>query len=83
MNLVWDNIPFLLKGAYYTLLITVVSMFFGLLIGVAVALARLKGNLPLRWLARAYVSIIRGTPAFVQILIVYYGLVTTGLRWDR
>ncbi|RED63207.1 amino acid ABC transporter permease [Cohnella lupini] len=79
MDLVWDNGLFLLKGAYYTLLVTVVSMFFGLLIGMAVALARLKGNLPLRWLARAYVSVIRGTPAFVQILIVYYGLVDYGI----
>jgi cystine transport system permease protein len=79
MNLVWDNGFFLLKGAYYTLLITVISMFFGLIIGIVVALARLKGSLPIRWLARAYVSIIRGTPAFVQILIVYYGLVDYGI----
>jgi cystine transport system permease protein len=79
MNLVLDNLPFLLKGAYYTLLVTVVSMFFGLLIGIVVALARLKGNLPVRWLARAYVSIIRGTPAFVQIMIVYFGLVDYGI----
>jgi cystine transport system permease protein len=79
MNLVWDNGLFLLKGAYYTLLVTVVSMFFGLIIGIAVALARLKGSLPIRWLARTYVSIIRGTPAFVQILIVYYGLVDYGI----
>jgi len=79
MNLLWDNGLFLLKGAYYTLLITVVAMFFGLLIGIVVALARLKGNLPVRWLARVYVSVVRGTPAFVQILIVYYGLVDYGI----
>lgn len=79
MNLVWDNVPFLLKGAFYTLLITVVSMFFGLLIGIVVALARLRGNLPIRWLARVYVSVIRGTPVFVQLLIVYYGLVDYGI----
>lgn len=71
MSLVLENIPFLLKGAYYTLLITVVSMFFGLIIGVVVAIARIKGNRPIQWLARAYVSIIRGTPALVQIFIVY------------
>ncbi|MBB6731529.1 amino acid ABC transporter permease [Cohnella zeiphila] len=79
MSLVWDNGLFLLKGAYYTLLITVISMIFGLLIGIVVALARLKGNLPIRWLARAYVSVIRGTPAYVQILIVYFGLVDYGI----
>lgn len=79
MSLVLENIPFLLKGAYYTLLITVVSMFFGLIIGVVVAIARIKGNRPIQWLARAYVSIIRGTPALVQIFIVYYGLVDYGI----
>ncbi|PWW03253.1 cystine transport system permease protein [Paenibacillus cellulosilyticus] len=79
MSLLWDNIPFLLKGAYYTLLVTVVSMFFGLILGMIIAIARLKGNRPIRWLARFYVSIIRGTPAFVQLLIVYYGLVDYGI----
>ncbi|MGR6117597.1 amino acid ABC transporter permease [Aeribacillus composti] len=80
MDLVIENLPFLLKGAYYTLLITVVSMFFGLIIGLIIAIARLKGNRILRGVARAYVSIIRGTPALVQIVIVYYGLVDYGIE---
>lgn len=81
MDLVLDNLPFLLKGAYYTLLITVVSMFFGFIIGVATAIARLYGNRPLRWIARVYVSAIRGTPTLVQIIIVYYGLVEYGITF--
>ncbi|CAM4422680.1 amino acid ABC transporter permease [Paenibacillus phoenicis] len=79
MNLVWDNLPFLLKGAYYTLLVTVVSMFFGLIIGLVVAIARLKGNWLVRGIARVYVSVIRGTPLLVQIFIVYYGVVDYGI----
>jgi len=82
MDLVWSNMPFLLKGAYYTLLITIVSMFFGSIIAVFVAIARLKGNWLIRWIARAYVSIIRGTPTLVQIIIVYYGLVDYGLKLE-
>ncbi|WP_341279823.1 amino acid ABC transporter permease [Paenibacillus sp. FSL H8-0537] len=74
MNLVFENFSFLLKGAYYTLLLTVMSMFFGLIIGGVVAIARLKGNRPIRLLARGYVSIIRGTPVLIQIFVVYYGL---------
>ncbi|MGJ7911082.1 amino acid ABC transporter permease [Neobacillus sp. LXY-1] len=74
MNLVLENIQFLLKGAYYTLLITIVSMFFGTIIGIIIAIARLKGNRFISWMARTYVSIIRGTPTLVQIIIVYYGL---------
>lgn len=82
MDVVVANLPFLLKGAYYTLLITLVSMFFGSIIGIIVAIARLKGNRFIRWVARAYVSIIRGTPTLVQIIIVYYGLVDYGIKLE-
>lgn len=80
MDLIVDNLPFLLKGAYYTLLITLVSMFFGLIIGLLVAIARLKGNRLLRYIAQGYVSIIRGTPTLVQIFIIYFGLVDYGIQ---
>ncbi|MCK1992025.1 amino acid ABC transporter permease [Peribacillus muralis] len=80
MDVIWTNLPFLLKGAYYTLLITIISMFFGSIIAVIVAVARLKGNKFIRWIARAYVSIIRGTPTLVQIIIVYYGLADYGFN---
>jgi len=79
MELVFDNLDFLLKGAYYTLLITIVSMFFGLIIGLIVAIARLKGNWLVGNLAKGYVSIIRGTPILVQIFIVYFGLPDFGI----
>ena len=82
MEIVLENLPFLLKGAYYTLLITVVSMIFGSIIAVITAIARLKGNKLIRWIARAYVSIIRGTPTLVQIIIVYYGLVEYGIKLE-
>lgn len=80
MGIVIDHLPFLFQGAYYTLLITVISMLFGSIIAAIVAVARLKGAPPIRWIARAYVSIIRGTPTLVQIIIVYYGLVDFGIR---
>ncbi|NAP00647.1 ABC transporter permease subunit [Halomonas sp. MG34] len=78
--MVIDHLPFLFQGAYSTLLITVISMLFGSIIAAIVAVARLKGAPPIRWIARAYVSIIRGTPTLVQIIIVYYGLVDFGIR---
>ncbi|MCZ8514730.1 amino acid ABC transporter permease [Paenibacillus filicis] len=81
MDLVLNNIPFLLKGAYYTLQITLVSMVFGFFIALIVAIARLKGNRLFRGLAQGYVSIIRGTPILVQIFIVYYGLPDYGIKF--
>lgn len=79
MKLVMDNLGFLFTGAYYTLLITIVSMFFGLFIGLFTAIARLKGNRLIAGIARVYVSIIRGTPIIVQIFIIYYGLPDYGI----
>jgi cystine transport system permease protein len=81
MDLVFKNIHFLLTGAYYTLLITLVSMVFGFFIALIVAIARLKGNRLIRGLARGYVSIIRGTPILVQIFIIYYGLPDYGIKF--
>ena len=80
MELVLDNWRFLLQGAYYTLLITIVSMFFGLILGLIIAIMRVKGNTFLRNISRFYVSIIRGTPPLVQIFIVYYGLSDYGIE---
>ncbi|QGU96352.1 ABC transporter permease subunit [Clostridium bovifaecis] len=79
MNLVLQDISLLFKGAYYTMIITLVSMSCGLIIGLFVALARLIPNCILANLAKAYVSIIRGTPVLVQIFIIYYGLPDLGI----
>lgn len=80
MELILDNWQFLLKGAYYTLLITIISMFFGLILGLLIAIMRVKGDIITRNIARFYVSIIRGTPPLVQIFIIYYGLSDYGLQ---
>lgn len=80
MELILDNWQFLLKGAYYTLLITIISMFFGLILGLLIAIMRVKGDIITRNIARFYVSIIRGTPPLVQIFIIYYGLSDYGLE---
>ena len=65
-------------GIEYTLIITICSVFFGFIIGILLALARMaKGNVfktALRWLATAYVEFIRGTPMMVQVMFVYFGL---------
>lgn len=80
MKLVLDNLEYLLTGAFLTLQITLISMFFGILIGLITAIARLKGNRVLQGMAKGYVSIIRGTPLMVQIFIVYFGLPDLGIQ---
>ena len=82
LQLVVDSAPFLLKGAGYTVLLSVGGMFFGLVLGFALALMRLSKILPLNWLARVYVSFFRGTPLLVQLFMIYYGLPQLGIQLD-
>ncbi|MFV3404202.1 MULTISPECIES: cystine ABC transporter permease [Pseudomonas] len=82
LQLVVDSAPFLLKGAGYTVLLSVGGMFFGLLLGFALALMRLSKILPLNWLARIYVSFFRGTPLLVQLFVIYFGLPQIGVELD-
>lgn len=71
-----------MQGAGYTIELSVGGMAFGVILGLAVALARLSHIAPLRGLARAYVSFIRGTPLLVQLFIIYYGLAEVGIMLD-
>ena len=63
---------YLWHGLEVTLVLTVLSLILGLIIGLVVALMRLSHIAPLRWIGKAYVTIIRGTPLLVQLLIMYY-----------
>lgn len=73
----------LVKGALtFTLSLTVLSFSVGLIMAILTALARLSKIKPLQLLARAYVSIIRGTPLLVQLFIIFYGLPSVGVTID-
>ncbi|TLX65293.1 amino acid ABC transporter permease, partial [Stutzerimonas nosocomialis] len=82
LQLLLDSAPFLLKGALYTVVLSLGGMFFGLLLGFALALLRLYAAAPLRWLSRLYVSFFRGTPLLVQLFMIYYGLPQLGIQLD-
>jgi cystine transport system permease protein len=82
LELVWESLPMLAQGAGYTIVLSVGSMAIGLLIGLAVALARLYPLPVLSRLASFFVSFIRGTPLLVQLFLIYYGLGQLGLRLD-
>ena len=55
IELIKNAIPLLIAGAGITVEITALSVFFGMLIGIIVALARLSDFKILRWLGNVYV----------------------------
>lgn len=66
------SIPFILDGIWVTLQYTLLSTFFGFLLGTVLSLFKISNIKPLKWFAVAYTSIFRGTPLIVQIAIVYF-----------
>lgn len=74
--------PVLLQGTVLTIKFAVMSMVFGLAIGVIVAIMGIGKIRVLRGIARAYVSVMRGTPLLVQIFVIYYGLPSIGIALD-
>ena len=69
-----DILPRLLAATATTLQLTAGSIALGLVVGILLALGRVYGARPVRWLANGYIQFFRGTPLLVQLLIVYYGL---------
>ncbi|MFV0558129.1 MAG: amino acid ABC transporter permease [Enterococcus sp.] len=64
-----DFLPYFFSGALVTIIISVVTIFFGTIIGILMALLKLAKLAPLRWLANIYIEIFRCTPMLIQILI--------------
>ena len=79
-RLIVDSVPFLLKGALYTVQVSLLAIVFGLVLGWALGLVAVAGPRWLRALAWAYVQFIRGTPLLVQIFLIYFGLPALGLN---
>ncbi|GLK56583.1 His/Glu/Gln/Arg/opine family amino acid ABC transporter permease subunit [Methylopila capsulata] len=73
-------IPLLAEGTVTTLRIASLAALLGLTGGVALGLVSLGGWPWARWLVRAYVDFIRGTPLLIQIFIVFFGLPLMGWR---
>jgi polar amino acid transport system permease protein len=79
-GVVWRDMDTLLLGAWLTLRLSALAMVLGLIVGIAGALAKASRSRALRVTAQAYVEAIRNTPFLVQVLFVYLGLPTIGVR---
>ena len=72
------------RGLQMTILVTLICIVQGTVLGLAIGMARLADarhaparqlcHYALRWPATVYVSFFRGTPLFVQILLIHFAL---------
>ena len=72
--------PVFLKGAWLTLKMTSVAVFFGVILGTLVAFAKRGRNRLLARLCSIYIEAVRNTPFLVQIFLLYFGLASFGVR---
>ncbi|WP_213161445.1 amino acid ABC transporter permease [Kaustia mangrovi] len=72
--------PGFLKASWTVLWLTVLTIVVSWICGLAAALARASSVVPFQATARFYIWFMRGTPALIQIFIIYFGLPQLGVR---
>lgn len=77
-----ESLPYILTGIWDTLLIALISMFFGLILSLILAPMRSSRLKILRWPARVYISFMRGMPMIVFLFLLYFGLPVVGIEWS-
>ena len=76
-SLIYDNrYKYILEGLTNTIIISIFAVIIGIIIGILVALIRnnyeRNGKMKIaNFIAKTYVSVIRGTPVILQLMIIY------------
>lgn len=73
---------FFAEAAWVTIRISALAIALGLCLGFMAALASTSRTILLRFPAKAYVSVFRGTPALIQLFLLYFGGPQIGLQLD-
>ena len=73
-DIIIDYMPFFLKGTMWTILLSLLGILIGTILGLFLGLGKMINNkflsLPFVW----YINIFRGTPFFVQIMLLHFGV---------
>ncbi|MGH6925274.1 MAG: amino acid ABC transporter permease [Propylenella sp.] len=77
---VWREFDQLLEGAWLTIRLSASAMFLGLIVAVVCARAKTSNSRFLRVVVQIYIEAIRNTPFLVQLLFIYLGLPSLGIR---
>ncbi len=81
IDVIWSTLPFLFEGLWMTFKISIITIFFGSLLGAAIGLLRTMNVRAVNLILGAYIHTLRGTPFLIHLYIVYFILPTTGISW--
>ena len=79
-SVIWYAAPYMVRGAVVTLEISFWALVVGTLVGVICGLISVSDLRFPKAIVRAYVYFVRGTPALVQIFLVYFALPRIGFE---
>lgn len=74
--------PVFVQAAWTTIQLSVIALVIGLAVAALITAARLSDFRPMRFLGAAYVSVFRGTPALIQIFLLYFGGPQIGINLE-
>jgi len=66
------NLPYLLKGAFYTIALSVITIGFGLALGTVLGVLAYYGRKPVKAMIAVYVFVFRGLPVLIVVFLFYY-----------
>lgn len=61
------------SGMIVSVEIFAATLLFSMPLGLLVAFGRMSRIRPIQWITKAYISIMRGTPLMLQLMVVYFG----------
>ncbi len=76
-------LPSMLKGLTVTLKLFFLTLMLALPLGILMGMSRISKFKPLKWFMEFYVWLFRGTPLLLQLLFMYFGLMTIGILLER
>lgn len=74
--------PFFVEAAWTTVQLSFLALALGLVLAACGAAAKLSSARILRMAGTAYVSLFRGTPALIQLFVLYFGGPQVGINLD-
>ncbi|HDQ40494.1 MAG TPA: amino acid ABC transporter permease [Desulfonatronum sp.] len=71
---IWESLPYILGGIWWTLALVFGAMLLGLCLGVPLAAGQIYGSRRTRRAIGVYVWLFRGVPILVQLYLFYFGI---------
>ncbi len=81
LDVIVSTFPFLLEGLWMTFQISLITIFFGSLLGIVVGMLRTLDYALITYPLGAYIHTLRGTPFLIHLYFVYFMLPATGILW--